>query len=178
MRKAGCTIEEVPYCFSRSSIKFQGHTGSKIDDLKPVWIRLLGRSQLSNPSDLPYWRKNSESLEFFLLDLVLWDLINDILELELSIGDLDDTKDDSIHWCSYTLKIVPLSTWFEQNFIDTLHFSFHSWQTTSSCLIHYSPGCSFGMYHQTSNIRGTLVRNNIFIYPDVVGAAPTSSFST
>ena len=23
-------MEEVPYCFSRSSIKFQGHTGQKI----------------------------------------------------------------------------------------------------------------------------------------------------
>ena len=33
----------------RSSVKFQGHTGSKIDDLNPVWLRLLGRSQLSNP---------------------------------------------------------------------------------------------------------------------------------
>ena len=27
MHKAGCSIEEVPYYFSRSSIKFQGHTG-------------------------------------------------------------------------------------------------------------------------------------------------------
>ena len=25
----------------------------KIDDLNPIWIRLLGRSELSNPSDLP-----------------------------------------------------------------------------------------------------------------------------
>ena len=39
--------------FVRSSIKFQGHTGWKIDDLNPIWIRLLGQSQLSNPSDLP-----------------------------------------------------------------------------------------------------------------------------
>ena len=36
-----------------SSIKFQGHTGWKIDDLNPIWVRLLSRSQLSNPSDLP-----------------------------------------------------------------------------------------------------------------------------
>ena len=39
-------------CFG-SSIKYQGHTGWKIDDLNPVWVRLPGRSQLSNPSDLP-----------------------------------------------------------------------------------------------------------------------------
>ena len=29
--------------------------GRKIDDLNPIWVRLLGRSQLSNPSDLPCW---------------------------------------------------------------------------------------------------------------------------
>ena len=47
----------MPYKFSMSSIKFQGHTGWKIDDLNPIWVRLLGRPQLSNPSDLPcfYW---------------------------------------------------------------------------------------------------------------------------
>ena len=43
----------MPYCCLGSSIKYQGHTGWKIDDLNPVWVRLLGRSQLSNPSDLP-----------------------------------------------------------------------------------------------------------------------------
>ena len=43
----------MPYCFFGSSIKFQGHTGWKIDDLNPIWVRLLGQSQLSNPSDLP-----------------------------------------------------------------------------------------------------------------------------
>ena len=53
MHKAWCSIEEVPYCFSRQSIKFQGHKGQKIDDLDQIWARLLGRSQLSNPSDLP-----------------------------------------------------------------------------------------------------------------------------
>ena len=53
MHKAGCNVKEVPYNFSRSSIKFQGHTGWKIDDLNPIWVRLLSRSQLTNPSDLP-----------------------------------------------------------------------------------------------------------------------------
>ena len=41
------------FCFSWSSIKFPGHTGWKVDDLNPIWVRLLGRPQLSNPSDLP-----------------------------------------------------------------------------------------------------------------------------
>ena len=29
-------IEEVPYSFSRSSVKFQGHGQKKIDDLAPI----------------------------------------------------------------------------------------------------------------------------------------------
>ena len=37
MHKAWSSIEEVPYCFARSSIKFHGHTGGKIDDLNPIW---------------------------------------------------------------------------------------------------------------------------------------------
>ena len=57
MHKAWCNIEEVPYNFSGSSIKLWGHTGWKIDVSNPIWVRLLGRSQLSNPSDLPcYWK--------------------------------------------------------------------------------------------------------------------------
>ena len=43
----------VMNCFSRSSVKFQGHRGWKIDDFNPIWVRLLGWSQLSNPPDLP-----------------------------------------------------------------------------------------------------------------------------
>ena len=53
MHKAWCCTEEVPHCFSRSCIIFQGHTGQKIDDLNKIWERLLGLSQLLNPSDLP-----------------------------------------------------------------------------------------------------------------------------
>ena len=44
MHKASRSIEEVPYGFSRSSIKFHGHTGGKIDDLNPIWDYLAGRS--------------------------------------------------------------------------------------------------------------------------------------
>ena len=44
MDRASSGIKEVPYCFLRSTIQFQGHTGQ---------TRLLGWSQLSNPSDLP-----------------------------------------------------------------------------------------------------------------------------
>ena len=44
MHKAWRSIEEVPYCFSRSSIKFHGHTGEKIDGFNPIWDYLAGRS--------------------------------------------------------------------------------------------------------------------------------------
>ena len=108
MHKAWSSIEEVPYCFSRSYVKFQGQTAKKIVEFNPNWafpdcnssfnspmamkcctklqtakercpivfqghpsnfkvtrdktspiltqigrFRTIGRSQLSNPSDLP-----------------------------------------------------------------------------------------------------------------------------
>ena len=53
MHKAWCSIEEEAYYFFGSSIEFQGHTGWKIADFNPISVRLLGRSKLSNPSDLP-----------------------------------------------------------------------------------------------------------------------------
>ena len=37
MHKAWCSIEEVPYCFSRFSVKFQGHTALKIIKFDPDW---------------------------------------------------------------------------------------------------------------------------------------------
>ena len=46
-------IDKVPYCFSRSSFKFRGLAGWKINDFNQIWLRLLGWSQLSNPSDRP-----------------------------------------------------------------------------------------------------------------------------
>ena len=38
--KAWCCIEEVPYYFSMSSIKFQGQTGWKIDDLDKILAKI------------------------------------------------------------------------------------------------------------------------------------------
>ena len=113
MHKAWSSIEEVPYCFSRSSVKFQGHIALKIVEFDPSCafpdcnsslnspmamkcctkletakkrcpivfqghpsnfkvtrdktsqiltqigrFRTIGRSQLSNPSDLPCWRSS------------------------------------------------------------------------------------------------------------------------
>ena len=58
MHKHWYSLDEVTYCFSRSSIKFLGHMGWKISDLNQVWVRsefeVGHQSPLSNPSDLPY----------------------------------------------------------------------------------------------------------------------------
>ena len=37
LHKAWSSIEQVPYCFWRSSVKFQGHTAKKIDDFDLDW---------------------------------------------------------------------------------------------------------------------------------------------
>ena len=73
MHKAWCSIEEVPYCFPSPSIKFQGHKGQKIDDLDQIWARLLGRSQLSNPSDLPCSRSYDKFQGHTALKIVEFD---------------------------------------------------------------------------------------------------------
>ena len=38
MHRTLSNIEEVAYCFSRSSVKFQGHTGKKIADFDLNWL--------------------------------------------------------------------------------------------------------------------------------------------
>ena len=40
MHKAWCGIQELPYCFFRSSIKFQGYTGQKINDLNRIFSKI------------------------------------------------------------------------------------------------------------------------------------------
>ena len=54
MHKAWSSIEEVPYCFSRSSIKFQGHTALKIVQFDPDWAFPDCNSILNSPM-APKW---------------------------------------------------------------------------------------------------------------------------
>ena len=49
LHKAWSSIEEVPYCFSRSSIKFQGHTALKFVEFDPNWAFLDCNSNLNSP---------------------------------------------------------------------------------------------------------------------------------
>ena len=57
--KAWCSIEDVRALLFFGVIhQISRSHGRKIDDLNPIWVRLLGRSQLSNPSDWPCWRSS------------------------------------------------------------------------------------------------------------------------
>ena len=49
MHKAWSSIEEVPYCFSRSSVKFQGHTALKIFEFDPNWALPDCNSSFNTP---------------------------------------------------------------------------------------------------------------------------------
>ena len=49
MHKAWSSIEEVPYCFSRSSVKFRGHTALKIVEFDPNWPFPDSNSSLNTP---------------------------------------------------------------------------------------------------------------------------------
>ena len=57
MHKAWSSIGEVPYCFSRSSVKFQGHTGQKIVDFDPNWAFPDCNSTLNEPMALKWCTK-------------------------------------------------------------------------------------------------------------------------
>ena len=37
MHNASSRLGEVPYCFSRSSVKYEGHTALKIVEFDPDW---------------------------------------------------------------------------------------------------------------------------------------------
>ena len=49
MQRAWSSIVEVPYCFSRSNVKFQGHTALKIVEFDPNWAFPDCNSSLNSP---------------------------------------------------------------------------------------------------------------------------------
>ena len=49
MHKAWSSIEEVPYCFSRSSVKFQGHIALKFVEFDSNWAFPDCNSSLNSP---------------------------------------------------------------------------------------------------------------------------------
>ena len=112
MHKAWCSIEEVPYCFPRPSIKFQGHKGQKIDDLDQIWARLLGRSQLSNPSDLPCSRSYVKLQGHMAIKIVDFKVI---CQISRSHGSIVFSCDQAAIWLvqsvrpSVCLSVTPFS---------------------------------------------------------------------
>ena len=57
MHRAWSSIVEVPYCFSRSYIKFQGHTALKIDEFHPNWAFPDTNSSLNSPMAMKFCTK-------------------------------------------------------------------------------------------------------------------------
>ena len=57
MRKAWSSIEEVPYCFWRSSIKFQGHAALQIVKFDPNWAFPDCNSSLNSPMAIKWCTK-------------------------------------------------------------------------------------------------------------------------
>ena len=49
MHKAWSSVDEVPYCFSRSCVKLQGHTALKIAEFDPDWAFPDCNSSLNSP---------------------------------------------------------------------------------------------------------------------------------
>ena len=57
MHKASSSIEEVSYCFSRSSVKNQGHTALKIIQFDPNWAFPDCNSSLNSPMAMKCYTK-------------------------------------------------------------------------------------------------------------------------
>ena len=119
MHKAWCGIEEVPYCFSKSSIKFQGHTGWKIDNLNPVWVRLLGRSQLSR-----YFTDVDQATSHYLNQ---WWLVYWCIYSSLGLNELIGLPVSHYHWCIIVCHAVPVVITVTQS-TSLLGHSEHAWQ--------------------------------------------------
>ena len=57
MHEAWFCLEEVPYCFSRSSIKLQGHTAKKNVDFDPIWAFPDCNSSSNSPMAMKWCTK-------------------------------------------------------------------------------------------------------------------------
>ena len=117
MHKAWSSIEEVPYCFARSSIKFHGHTGRN-------WrfesnLRLLGRSQLSNPSDLPCCTFADKSLGRNGIEL----------EMQMFPDDLPLANIDADGYCCHFMRSSVRPTIHGLGFVYCIQSAWKKWPT-------------------------------------------------
>ena len=63
MHIAWCCLEEMPYCFARSSVKFQGHTALKIVEFDPNWAFLDCNSKFKITDGYEMMHTASSSIE-------------------------------------------------------------------------------------------------------------------
>ena len=67
--------------------KLRGHMGWKMDDSNPIWVRLQGRSQLSNPSDLPcYYLVSIKMMHSSISDIQLLYKVNHFIIASLFLN--------------------------------------------------------------------------------------------
>ena len=57
MHKAWSSLEEIPYCFWRSSVKLQGHTALKSIEFDPDWAFPDSNSSLNSPMATKWYTK-------------------------------------------------------------------------------------------------------------------------
>ena len=96
MQKAWNSIEEVPYCFSRSSVKFQGRTGQKLANFDSNWVFLECNSSLNSFMVLKWCTKLEAAYKRFATVFrgqpsnleVTWDKKNRRFWPELSVSRL------------------------------------------------------------------------------------------
>ena len=69
--KAWCSTEEVPYCFSRSSIKFEGHMDRKSYDLNPIFSKITRLvAAIKSRRFALFWYKHWNTLDLTLHPLL------------------------------------------------------------------------------------------------------------
>ena len=86
LHKAWNSKGEMPYCFPRSSIKFQGHTGQNITDFDPNW---------AFPDYRPVAAFKSLRFALFQSDFGAW-----CIPCEIAFGWLT-----RLHWCKHWFRL-------------------------------------------------------------------------
>ena len=87
---AWCCLREVPYCFSRSSVKVQGHTALKSIESDPDWAFPDCNSSLNSPMAMKYCTKLEVTLKrcpivFSCDQAALWMVFSVHLSVRLSV---------------------------------------------------------------------------------------------
>ena len=105
MHTAWCCLEEVPYCFTMSSVKFQGHTAKK----KSSILTYIGRFQAVTPVWIHQWLWNdAQSLKQHRRDALLFFKV--IRQFSRSHGTNNANFDPN--WAFPDFTLVWIYQWF------------------------------------------------------------------